>query len=90
MYSGREFFIVGVLVSLLPVLQEVAGAGSFGDVFAWGVSTSAFQTEGAWNVDGIEANIFFIYSLIYFYIYKDLLQDSPNRCCKLSKLLRKL
>ena len=27
-------------------------SGVFGDVFAWGASTSAFRTEGAWNVDG--------------------------------------
>jgi len=24
----------------------------FGDSFEWGVATSAFQTEGAWNIDG--------------------------------------
>ena len=27
-------------------------SGSFGDVFAWGAASSAFQTEGAWNVQG--------------------------------------
>jgi len=26
---------------------------TFGDVFAWGVATSAFQTEGAWNTKGL-------------------------------------
>lgn len=39
-------------VVVLTCLQHTLAADNFGDVFAWGVATSAFQTEGAWNVDG--------------------------------------
>ncbi|KAK3598305.1 hypothetical protein CHS0354_029215 [Potamilus streckersoni] len=38
--------------------------GSFADNFLWGVSTAAFQTEGAWNEEGKGASIWdsFVYN----------------------------
>jgi beta-glucosidase len=34
------------------LLKEDFSSSEFGKDFAWGAATSAFQTEGAWNIDG--------------------------------------
>ncbi|XP_052799795.1 lactase/phlorizin hydrolase-like [Mya arenaria] len=48
--AHSRFLFVLVFVG---VVGNALGADSvFGDVFGWGVATSAFQTEGAWNVKG--------------------------------------
>lgn len=52
-----------VTLVVLSVPTSLA-AGPFGDAFAWGVATSAFQTEGAWNVKGRSISNHFLLSLV--------------------------
>nr|BAG71912.1 beta-glucosidase [Corbicula japonica] len=39
-------------VLVISVFSTSAATSVFGDVFAWGVSSAAYQIEGAWNADG--------------------------------------
>ncbi|XP_045170848.2 lactase/phlorizin hydrolase-like [Mercenaria mercenaria] len=40
------------VVILAYVITPSSAAGTFDDNFSWGVASSAYQTEGAWNEDG--------------------------------------
>ena len=44
---------LAVLVCVNLFGFTLSADNTFGDVFAWGVATSAFQTEGAWNTKGL-------------------------------------
>ena len=45
-------FLYHPLVAQITTIQDSALFHSFGDDFLWGTATAAYQSEGAWNLDG--------------------------------------
>ena len=69
--------VIAVIVILC--VHRISGFyyGQFSDDFAWGVATSAYQTEGSWDQDG-RTSIFKKLSLIYSYVFENLLLVFEN------------
>lgn len=68
------------------VLAAAAPNPPFGSDFAWGVATSSYQVEGAWDVDGREESIWDTFSDIPGKIAGnangDVACDSYHRCVR--------
>ena len=56
--DNAAFFNMKNVILILTLFVRVelflldGNSATFGDDFSWGVSSSAYQVEGAWNEDG--------------------------------------